>query len=79
MVSKNKFFATIMGRCKNGGKLSIWQTILVSLVAVITISIIGWVLSTLGVGVATVAAIKTILNAVWSLRNALKVIINRRY
>ena len=76
-VANNKFIQFILCYGK-GKKISIWKSILISIVGSLAISLaLPIALTICGVGASAIAVSVTALRIIWSSRSALKVIFNR--
>lgn len=78
-VSQNKFLEIILVGKYKGQKLSWWKTLLVSLVGSIVINLgVGFICASAGIAAPTAAAVTSVILLIWSMRGALKVILNRQ-
>lgn len=78
-VSQNKFLEIILVGKYKGQKLSWWKSLLVSLVGSIVINLgVGFICAGVGIAAPTAAAITSVILLIWSMRGALKVILNRK-
>lgn len=78
-VSNNKFLEIILVGKYKGQKLSWWKTLLVSIVGSVVINLgVGFICAGAGIAAPTAAAITSVILLIWSMRGALKVILNRK-